>query len=166
MSWPAKMRWPSMHRCDMLFFVQTSTLLPPSMHLKFTKYGRSCMQNNQIPIKTYVKLEDIPNVDGSCSSSSAAISSCLLWTWLNRKRNLHLESHFLQKAMVPGCATDGRQASWSYYKHCWARGAFLNVFCSTLIIDPWWCFPTTWGLPTNVMYQSVPGSWNCTWLNL
>ena len=29
-----------------MFFVQTSTL-PPSMHQKLTKHGRSCMQNNQ-----------------------------------------------------------------------------------------------------------------------
>ena len=39
------------------FFIQTSTL-SPSMHRKLTKHGRSCMQNNHLPTKSFVELED------------------------------------------------------------------------------------------------------------
>ena len=40
-----------------MFFVQTSTL-PLNMHRKLTEHGRCCMQNKQLMIKSYVKLED------------------------------------------------------------------------------------------------------------
>jgi hypothetical protein len=40
-----------------MFFVQISTL-PPRMHHKFTKHGRFCKQNNQLPTKTHVELKD------------------------------------------------------------------------------------------------------------
>jgi hypothetical protein len=48
--------WPLMNRYRM-FFIQTSTL-PPCMHHKLTKHGRFCKQNNQLPTKTHVELND------------------------------------------------------------------------------------------------------------
>ena len=48
--------WPSMNRYIM-FFVQTFTR-PPNMHLKLTKHGRFCKQNNQLPTKSHDELED------------------------------------------------------------------------------------------------------------
>ena len=48
--------WPSMNWYKM-FYHQTSTL-PPSMHHKLTKYGRSCVQSNQLPTKSHAELED------------------------------------------------------------------------------------------------------------
>ena len=48
--------WPSMDRYRM-FFVQTSTL-PPNMHLKLTKHGRFCKQNNQLPTKSHDESKD------------------------------------------------------------------------------------------------------------
>ena len=41
--------WSSMNRYGM-FVIQTSTL-PPSIHQKLSKHGRSCMQNNQLQPK-------------------------------------------------------------------------------------------------------------------
>ena len=40
-----------------VFFNQTSTL-PPNMHQEITKYGRCCMQINQLPTKSHVDLEE------------------------------------------------------------------------------------------------------------
>ena len=48
--------WSSMNWYRMLF-VQTSTL-PPRMHHKHTKHGRFCKQNNELPTKSHVELED------------------------------------------------------------------------------------------------------------
>jgi hypothetical protein len=56
----SKLVWPSMNRYRM-FFVQTSTL-PPRMHHKFTKHGRFCKRNNQLPTKTHIELKDNSNV--------------------------------------------------------------------------------------------------------
>ena len=40
-----------------MFFVQTSTL-PPHIHQEVTKHGKFCKQNNQLPTKIHVELED------------------------------------------------------------------------------------------------------------
>ena len=40
-----------------MFFVQISTL-PPSIHQKLTTYGRYCKQNNHLPTKSHVELEE------------------------------------------------------------------------------------------------------------
>ena len=45
-----------MNRYRMLF-VQTSTR-PANMHLKLTKHGMFCKQNNQLPTKSHDVLED------------------------------------------------------------------------------------------------------------
>jgi hypothetical protein len=50
-----------------MFFVQTSAL-PPCMHQKLTKHGRFCKQNNQLPTKSHVQLNDNSNVITHCSS--------------------------------------------------------------------------------------------------
>jgi hypothetical protein len=55
-SWDAKMSLTLIDR-NKAFFNQTSTL-PPNMHQELTKYGRCCMQNNQLPTKSHVELED------------------------------------------------------------------------------------------------------------
>ena len=44
-----------------MFFVQTSTQ-PPNMHLKLTKHGKFCNQNNQLPTKSRDELEDNSNI--------------------------------------------------------------------------------------------------------
>ena len=48
--------WPSMNQYR-ISFIQTSTL-PPSMHREHTQHGRSWIQNNQLPTKSHVELED------------------------------------------------------------------------------------------------------------
>ena len=45
-----------MNLCRM-FFVQ-SPKPTPSMHQKLTKLGTCCMQNNQLPTKSPIELED------------------------------------------------------------------------------------------------------------
>ena len=40
-----------------MFFIETSTR-PPNMHLKLTKHGRYCKQNNQLPTKSPDELKD------------------------------------------------------------------------------------------------------------
>ena len=40
-----------------MFFVQTSSL-PPNMHQKLTEHGGCFMQNNQLPTRSHVELED------------------------------------------------------------------------------------------------------------
>ena len=52
--------WPSIIRCRM-FYAQTSTP-HPSMHRILTEHGRWCMQNNQLPTKSHVELEDNSNL--------------------------------------------------------------------------------------------------------
>jgi hypothetical protein len=52
----AKMSLALMNQYRM-FFVQTS-ILPPRMHHKLTKHGRFCKQNNQLPTKPHVELND------------------------------------------------------------------------------------------------------------
>ena len=52
-----------MNRYRMLL-VQTSTQ-PPNMHLKLTKHGRFCKQNNQLPTKSHDELKDNSNVSKS-----------------------------------------------------------------------------------------------------
>jgi hypothetical protein len=44
-----------------MFYVQTSTL-PPRMHQKLTKHGKFGQQNNQLPTKSHVELEDNPSM--------------------------------------------------------------------------------------------------------
>jgi hypothetical protein len=53
--------WPSMPTRCRLFCAQTST--PHlSMHRILTEHGRWCMQNNQLPPKSHVKLKDNSNL--------------------------------------------------------------------------------------------------------
>jgi hypothetical protein len=55
-----------------MLFVQTFTL-PPRTHQKLTKHGRFCKQNNQLPTKSHVELNDnsiMPeNTPAPCCSS-------------------------------------------------------------------------------------------------
>ena len=59
-TWSVKWVWSSMNRYRM-FFVQTSTR-PPNMHLKLTKHGRFCKQNNQLPTESNNELKDNSNM--------------------------------------------------------------------------------------------------------
>jgi hypothetical protein len=45
-----------------MFYVQTSTLPPPSMHQKPTEHGTSCKQINQFLTKSHAELEDNSNI--------------------------------------------------------------------------------------------------------
>ena len=45
-----------------MFFVQTSTLTL-GMHQKLTEHVKYCMQNNQLPTITLVKLMDDSNIN-------------------------------------------------------------------------------------------------------
>lgn len=53
-------KFPTMSQYKMLF-VQTSTL-PPSGHRKLTEHGKFCKENNELPTKSCVELEDKSNV--------------------------------------------------------------------------------------------------------
>jgi hypothetical protein len=57
--------WPSMKRYRM-FFAQTSTL-PPCMHQKLAKHGRFWKQNNKLPTKSHIELEN--NFIVTCNAS-------------------------------------------------------------------------------------------------
>jgi hypothetical protein len=46
-----------------MFFIQTFTL-PPRMHQKLTKHEIFCKQNNQLPTKSHVELQDNSNMPG------------------------------------------------------------------------------------------------------
>ena len=54
-----------------MFFVQTSTR-PPNMHLKLTKHGRFCKQNNQLPTESYDELKDNSTRLKSCQKETVA----------------------------------------------------------------------------------------------
>ena len=50
------------------------------MHLKFTKHGRFCKQNNQLPCKSHDELEDDTNISNNlkiaCHNLDGAIVEC------------------------------------------------------------------------------------------
>ena len=62
-----------MNRYRMLF-VQTSTR-PPNMHLKLTKHGSFCKQNNQLLNKSHDELEDNSNMYPKFGHMLVAVSS-------------------------------------------------------------------------------------------
>ena len=103
--------WPSMNR-QRMFFVQTSMLLP-SMHWKLNKHGRGCMQNDQLPVNSYVESED-------------NFITGLMFSWTIPATNFWF--------FVNGCCLD-------CYHPCQHNSFFCSLPFNAL--NKYWCFCAT-----------------------